>query len=200
MAARLSVAACIVAATVLASCERPAPAGISPGAALTNAVARTVTREDGHGRSSGASAELHAALSRALAGLPEHGGPGEVAGSGARCFFRCSPPVGSVTSVPQVVTVPSGGMGTATLHWRWDQSRTGQVARHGCLWVSGAGETDAQMIQCERAGHTYATTVTWLGVGTYTFRIAPWQPEGPFTRPIEGIYQLAQATVIGVVP
>ena len=120
--------------------------------------------------------------------------------SEARCYYNCPPPVGSVTAVPNVVAVPPGSPGSVTIHWRWDQAATQQVSRHGCLWVSGGEESEAHQVQCELAGHTYATTVEWIGVGSYIFRVAPGNPEGPHTKPVAGLYQLAQAIVVGIGP
>jgi len=93
--------------------------------------------------------------------------------------------------------VPTGAFGVVTLHWRWDQSSTQVVAQHSCLWVSRSEENEAHLVQCERPGHTYATTVKWVGEENYIFRVAPGNPQGPFTRPVEGLFQLAQTLVVG---
>jgi hypothetical protein len=116
----------------------------------------------------------------------------------ARCYYNCPPPVGSVTASPQVVTMPAGTFGSATIHWRWDQSLMEAVTEHSCLWVSGSEEGEAHLVECGRPGHTYATTVGWIRAGNYVFRVAPGNPNGPFTKPVAGLFQLAQTIVVGV--
>lgn len=187
-------------AMLATSCSQAASEDRDAGQYLAPAVAETTTVVEEDVPLAHPNPGLHAELTRALGKLPEHGGSGAKVGRGARCYYNCPPPVGSVTASPQVINVPAGGIASVTLHWRLDQSYSRQVTRHGCLWMSGDVETEAHMVQCERPGHTYATTVTWIGAGTYTFRVAPGNPKGPFTRPIAGIYQLAQATVVGASP
>lgn len=157
-------------------------------AGLAKAVAETTTRVD---------LERQASLVRALSILPEKEDAATRIHRGARCYYNCPPPVGSVTASPQVVRVPTGAFGVVTLHWRWDQSSTQVVAQHSCLWVSRSEENEAHLVQCERPGHTYATTVKWVGEENYIFRVAPGNPQGPFTRPVEGLFQLAQTLVVG---
>jgi hypothetical protein len=137
-------------------------------------------------------------LGRALSGLEGHEASAKGKGLGARCYFNCPPPVGSVTASSRVVSVSPGALGSTTIHWRWDQSAAAEVTRHSCLWVSGSKESEAYLVQCGRPGHTYATTVAWIRPGNYIFRVAPGNPKGPYTKPVEGLFQLAQTIVVGV--
>jgi hypothetical protein len=114
-----------------------------------------------------------------------------------QCLSNCPPPVGSITA-PAQVGVPAGGTGTATIRWTWNQSHEKPVTQYSCLWVSGPAETNAHIVQCERPGHVYTIDLPWIGMGTYTFRVAPSGPRGPFTKPIAVLPTLAQATVVGV--
>jgi hypothetical protein len=50
---------------------------------------------------------------------------------GARCYYNCPLPVASVTALPSAVSVPADTLGSVTIHWRWDQSSTQVVTRHG---------------------------------------------------------------------
>jgi len=113
------------------------------------------------------------------------------------CSYNCPPPVGSI-SAPAHVAVPASGRGSASIRWSWDQSRRQPVAEYSCLWVSGAGESVARIVQCEHPGHTYTLNIPWIGIGMQTFRVAPGNPNGPYTRPISVLQTVAQATVIGV--
>jgi hypothetical protein len=167
---------------------------------LAEAVARTTTSVDGNLQVSEPHPEQQVELTRALAALPQHGGAAAKKSRAARCYFNCPPPVGSVTASPQVVSVVTGALGSVTLHWRWDQAVTRETSRHGCLWISSGDESEAHLVQCEPPGRTYATTVRWIGAGNYVFRVAPGNPEGPFTRPVAGLYQLAQTIVVGAPP
>jgi hypothetical protein len=162
---------------------------------IIEAVASTTTVVEGSSRISQSHPERQVELARALS---DHGDSATQARHKARCYYNCSPPVGSVTASPNVVDVPADALGSVTIHWRWEQSSTQEVSRHGCLWVSGRNEIEAHQVQCELASHTYVTNVGWIGVGSYVFRVAPGNPEGPYTKPVAGLYQLAQAIVIGV--
>jgi len=115
----------------------------------------------------------------------------------AKCFYNCPPPVGSVTASPQVISMPTGGLASVTLHWRWDQSSTQAVSEHGCLWVSRGDESEVHLVECQGPGRTYSTTVGWIGAGHYIFRVAPGNPKGPFAKPVAGLFQLAQTIVVG---
>jgi hypothetical protein len=114
-----------------------------------------------------------------------------------QCLYNCPPPVGSI-SAPAQVAVPAGGTGTATIRWKWDQSRDRPVTQYSCLWVNAAGETNAHIVQCEGPRRVHTVNLPWIGVGTYTFRVAPASPHGPFTKPIAVLPTLAQANVVGV--
>ncbi len=114
-----------------------------------------------------------------------------------QCLYNCPPPVGGI-SAPVQVGVPAGGLGTVQIRWTWNQSRQKPVTQYSCLWVSGAGENDAHIVQCEHPRNTYTTVVPWINVGAYTFRVAPGSPRGPYTKPIAALQSLAQTTVFGV--
>jgi hypothetical protein len=58
--------------------------------------------------------------------------------------------------------------------------------------------SDAHVVQCEHPRNTYTTNLPWIDVGAYTFRVAPGNPNGPYTRPIAVLHSLAQTTVFGV--
>lgn len=162
------------------------------------AVASTTVTMDGNQQSPLLNRAQQAELAQGLATLSVDVVAGTKKAPTVRCMYNCPPPVGSVTAAPQVVSVPSRGMGSTTIHWRWDQADVGALTRYSCLWVSAGEEANAHAVQCERPGHNYATTLHWIGAGTYTFRVAPGTLRGPFTRPIAGIYQFAQATVVGI--
>jgi hypothetical protein len=114
-----------------------------------------------------------------------------------QCLYNCPPPTGGI-SAPVQVAVPAGGRGTVQVRWTWNQSRQKPVTQYSCLWVSAAGETEAHIVQCERPRHTYTANLSWIDVGAYTFRVAPGNPNGPYTRPIAVLQSLAQTTVFGV--
>lgn len=183
-----SIVGFFVVAVIVGLCGPARSEGGSADAAIAKAVAETTTRVD---------IERQASLVRALSTRPEKEDAATRIHRGARCYYNCPPAVGSVTASPQVVRVPTGALGTVTLHWRWDQSSTQVVAQHSCLWVSRSKENEAHLVQCERPGHNYATTVKWVGAENYIFRVAPGNPQGPFTRPVEGLFQLAQTLVVG---
>ncbi|APG04406.1 hypothetical protein BJI69_11190 [Luteibacter rhizovicinus DSM 16549] len=157
-------------------------------AAIAAAVAGTTTRVD---------IERQASLVRALSTLPEKERAATGKNRGARCYYNCPPPIGSVTASPQVVSMPPGALGSVTIHWRWDQSATEAVTQHSCLWVSKGDESEAHLVKCKGPGLTYATTVGWIGSGNYIFRVAPGNPKGPFSKPVAGLFQLAQTIVVG---
>lgn len=113
------------------------------------------------------------------------------------CLYNCPPPVGSMSSPAQVV-VPASGRGTAAIRWSWNQSRSKPVTEYSCLWISRAEESVARVVQCEHPGHTYTQNFSWIGVGVQTFRVAPGNPSGPYTRSISTLQTVAQATVVGV--
>jgi len=167
-------------------------------AKIAAAVAATTTLVDLEPQRHDPHPQLQAELAHAVSALADKGDVRAKRSRGARCYHNCPPPVGSVTASPQVVAVPAGALGSATIHWRWDQSSAQAVTRHSCLWVSVGEESDAHLVQCEEPGHTYATNVGWIGAGNHIFRVAPGNPKGPFTKPVEGIFQLAQTIVVGV--
>jgi hypothetical protein len=160
-------------------------------------VASTTMRTDGELQVPEADPRQQTELAHALTALSESGGLLATTRRGTRCYYNCPPPVGSVTALPQVAHVMTGDLATVTLHWRWDQSASQAVAQHSCLWVSGGEESEAHLVQCERPGHTHATTVSWIGAGDYVFRVAPGNPKGPYTKPVASLFQLAQTIVIG---
>jgi len=112
------------------------------------------------------------------------------------CLYNCPPPTGSI-SAPTQVGVPVGGSGTVTIRWGWHQSRNRPVLEYSCLWVSGGGESNSHAVQCERPGN-YTVSLPWIGVGGYTFSVAPGNANGPFTRPNAALHSLAQTIVVGV--
>jgi len=188
MKALWSIVGFSVVALIVGLCGPVRSEGGSVDAVIAKAVAETTTRTD---------IERQASLVRALSTRPEKEKAATRMHRGARCYYNCPPPVGSVTASPQVVRVPTGAFGVVTLHWRWDQSSTQVVAQHSCLWVSRSEENEAHLVQCERPGHTYATTLKWVGAENYIFRVAPGNPTGPFTRPVASLFQLAQTIVVG---
>lgn len=195
-----SVAGLSAAAAIVGFCRPVMSSDVKYDAALAAAVAGTTTRVEGEVEATGPEPRQQVELIRALASLPQHGGMQVSKRRGARCYFNCPEPVGSVTASPQVVDVVPGALGSVTIHWRWDQSFTHEVSRHGCLWMSSGEESEAHLVQCGRPGHTYATTAPWIGAGNYVFRVAPGNPKGPMTRPVAGLFQLAQTIVVGVAP
>lgn len=166
--------------------------------AIADAISRTTKLVDGEPHAYDPFPQQMTELAYALSVPPDGGGARAMRSRDVRCYHNCPPPVGSVTASPQVVSVPAGALGDATIHWRWDQSSTQAVTKHSCLWVSRGEESEAHIVQCERPGHTYATKLAWIGAGNYVFRVAPGNPEGPYTKPVAGIFQLAQTIVVGV--
>jgi hypothetical protein len=192
-----SMIACSVVALVVGLCGPAQSEDVVIDADIAEAIARTTTLADGGVRASVPNPRQQVELARALAGMHNNAGSLGKNGRGTRCYYNCPPPVGSVTAAPQVLSLQAGRLGSVTIHWRWDQSLTQTVSQHSCLWVSGSDESEAHLVQCERPGHTYATSVGWIGEGSYIFRVAPGNPKGPFTKPVVGLFQLAQTIVIG---
>lgn len=116
---------------------------------------------------------------------------------GSPCLYNCPAPVGSV-SAPSQVPVAADGRGVAPIRWSWNQSRSKPVAEYSCLWISRGDEAVARVIQCEHPGHTYKQNFSWIGVGSQTFRVAPGNPNGPYTKPISALQTVAQTTVVGI--
>lgn len=118
---------------------------------------------------------------------------------GPACLYNCPLPVGSISASPSIVYAPAGGMGSVSIRWTWDESRAQPVAQYSCLWVSGNGEANAHVVQCEHPGNTYTTNLNWIAAGSsYVFRVAPGNPNGPYTQPIAYLNTLASTTVVGV--
>lgn len=191
------IAGASVVAVIIALGESAQSGGSEANLEIIEAVASTTTVAVRNSQISQSRPRQQVELARALS---KHGEATPKIRHKARCYYNCSPPIGSVTASPSVVDVPADSLASATIHWRWDQAATQQVSQHGCLWVSSREEVEAHQVQCELAGHTYATTVEWIGVGSYVFRVAPGNPEGPHTKPVAGLYQLAQAIVVGIGP
>jgi len=187
-------------ALVVALCAPVRSEDVRNDAAIAEAVARTTMQTDGEPHVREADPRQQIELAQALTALSEHGGLVAKRRREPRCYYNCPPPVGSVTASPQVTHVTAGGLASVTLHWRWDQASTEAVSQHSCLWVSGGEENEAHLVQCERSGHTYATTVSWIGAGDYVFRVAPGNPKGPYTKPVASLFQLAQTIVVGAPP
>jgi hypothetical protein len=165
---------------------------------IAKAVAGITTRVDDGSQVLVPGVRQQVELGHALSALDDPDASAEGKGRGVRCYYNCPPPVGSATASPQVVNVPGGALGSTTIHWRWDQSEAEAVTRHSCLWVSGSKESEAYLVQCGRPGHTYATALAWIRAGNYVFRVAPGNPKGPYTKPVAGLFQLAQTIVVGV--
>jgi len=71
------------------------------------------------------------------------------------------------------------------------------VTEYSCLWVSHGEESEAHLVDCGRPGHTHEARLGWIGAGNYVFRVAPGNPKGPFSKPVAGLFQLAQTIVVG---
>jgi hypothetical protein len=188
---------CFVITLVIGLCGPVRSEGSGHDHAIADAILRTTTIVDGEPRVYASLPLQRNELAAALTLPPADVGGRSKVRRDVRCYYNCPPPVGSVTASPQVVRVPTGAFGVVTLHWRWDQSSTQVVAQHSCLWVSRSEENEAHLVQCEHPGHTYATTLKWVGAENYIFRVAPGNPTGPFTRPVAGLFQLAQTIVVG---
>jgi hypothetical protein len=187
----------VIATVVIGRCAPVDSAHVGNDVRIGHAVAATTTLADGELQATEQREAQQNALAHALAGSPENDPAVAKQRRAARCFYNCPPPVGSVTSSPLAVSMPASGLASVTLHWRWDQSSTQAVSQHGCLWVSRGDESEAHVVECQGPGRTYATTVGWIGLGHYIFRVAPGNPKGPFTKPVAGLFQLAQTIVVG---
>jgi hypothetical protein len=172
--------------------------GASSTQQIAAAVQNTTVTVDGRAESATPNVKQQAELSQALASI-QATGPVANWSPGAPCSFNCPPPVGSISASPSVVSAPPGGMGNVSIRWTWDESHSQPVAQYSCLWVSGNGETDAHVVQCEHPGNTYTTNLNWIAAGSsYVFYVAPGNPNGPFTRPVSQIPVLASTTVVGI--
>jgi hypothetical protein len=118
-------------------------------AEIAEAVSMSTTLVDGEPRHSEPHLRQQIELSGALTALPRIRDAVATKSRGTRRYYNCPPPVGSVTASPQVICVPAGALGSATIHWRWDQSSARAVGQHSCLWVSGGEESEAHLVQCE---------------------------------------------------
>src|ERR1700754_3120847 len=116
---------------------------------IAKAVQSTTMTVDGRIQDLTMNPDQLAELTRALAALPSSDKLVAKWRPGAPCSFNCPPPVGSVTASPSVVSVPSGGLGSVSIRWTWDESHSRPVTQYSCLWVSGNDEPDAHVVQCE---------------------------------------------------
>jgi hypothetical protein len=165
---------------------------------IAAAVQNTTITVDGRANDSTPNLKQQAELTQALAAMHA---TGPVANwvPGTPCSFNCPPPVGSISASPSVVSAPAGGMGSVSIRWTWDESHSQPVTQYSCLWVSGNGEPDGHIVQCEHPGNTYTTNLNWIAAGSsYVFFVAPGNPNGPFTKPVSGLAVLASTTVVGV--
>lgn len=165
---------------------------------IASAVANATVSVGGQTRPVSGNAQQQAELTAALAARTAVNAADPKWKPGAPCAFNCPPPVGSITASPEVVAVPTGGMGPVSLRWTWDESRDRPVTEYSCLWASGGDEPDGHIVQCEHPGNTYTTRLDWIGLGSYTFRVAPGNPNGPYTKPISALQTIAQTTVVGM--
>ncbi|PTR33485.1 hypothetical protein C8J98_103247 [Luteibacter sp. OK325] len=188
---------CSVIAVIIWLCGPLRSEGGGHDDVIADAISRTTKLVDGKPRVYDPSPQQRTELTYALSVPPGDGGARAMRSRDIRCYHNCPPPVGSVTASPQVVSVPVGTLGDANIHWRWDQSSTQPVTQHSCLWVSSGEESEAHLVDCGTPGHTHQTSVRWIGRGNYVFRVAPGNPEGPFTKPVAGLFQLAQTIVVG---
>jgi hypothetical protein len=165
---------------------------------IAAAVQSTTVTVDGRAENATPNLKQQAELTQALAAI-QATGPVANWVPGNPCSFNCPLPVGSISASPSVVSAPAGGMGNVSIRWTWDESKSQPVTQYACLWVSGNGETDAHVVQCEHPGNTYTTNLNWIAAGSsYVFYVAPGNPNGPFTRPVSQIPVLASTTVVGV--
>jgi len=192
------IVGCAAFALVIVFCGPTRPEDGERDDAIADALSLTRKRVDGEPRAYDPPPQQRDELAHALSLRPGDSGIRATRGRGVRCYHNCPPPVGSVTASPQVVSVPVGALGNVTVHWRWDQSSTQEVSQHGCLWVSVGKESEAHLVDCGAPGRNHETSVRWVGMDTYVFRVAPGNPKGPFTKPLAGLFQLAQTLVIGV--
>lgn len=166
---------------------------------IAKAVQSTTVTVDGRTDNSVPNVKQQAELTQALAAM-QAAGPVANWVPGAPCSFNCPAPVGSISASPSIVSAPAGGMGNVSIRWTWDESRSQPITQYSCLWVSGNGESDAHIVQCEHPGNTYTTNLNWIAAGSsYVFRVAPGNPNGPFTMPVINLITLASTTVVGVV-
>jgi hypothetical protein len=165
---------------------------------IAAAVQSTTVTVDGRAENATPNLKQQAELTQALAAI-QTTGPVANWVPGNPCSFNCPLPVGSISASPSVVSAPAGGMGNVSIRWTWDESKAQPVTQYACLWVSGNGETDAHVVQCEHPGNTYTTNLNWIAAGSsYVFYVAAGNPNGPFTRPVSQIPVLASTTVVGV--
>ncbi|MFK2905293.1 hypothetical protein ISP17_15120 [Dyella ginsengisoli] len=165
---------------------------------LAAAVQGTTVTVDGRIDASTPNLKQQAELVQALQGMQTNG-PVANWSPGPGCVYNCPLPVGSISASPSIVYAPAGGMGSVSIRWTWDESRSQPVAQYSCLWVSGNGEPNAHVVQCEHPGNTYTTNLNWIAAGSsYVFRVAPGNPNGPYTQPISYLNTLASTTVVGV--
>jgi hypothetical protein len=190
---------CSAIALVIGLCGPVRSEGSWHDDAIADAISRTTKLVDGEPRAYDLLPQQRTELAYALSVPPDDGRARTMRSRDVRCYHNCPPPVGSVTASPQVVSIPAGALGDATIHWRWDQSSTQAVTQHSCLWVSRGEESEAHLVDCGAPGHTHEASVGWISMGNYVFRVAPGNPKGPFTKPVAGLFQLAQTIVVGVV-
>jgi hypothetical protein len=165
---------------------------------IAAAVQNTTVTVDGRAENTTPNVKQQAELTQALSAI-QATGPVTNWVPGNPCSFNCPPPVGSISASPNVVSAPAGGMGNVSIRWTWDENRSQPVTQYSCLWVSGNGETDGHVVQCEHPGNTYTTNLNWIAAGSsYVFFVAPGNPNGPFTRPVSQLIVLASTTVVGV--
>jgi hypothetical protein len=165
---------------------------------IAQAVQKTEVTIEGRADTSTPNLKQQAELTNALAAM-QSGGPVANWTPGPGCLYNCPVPTGSVSASPSTVYAPAGGMGNVTMRWTWDEDHGKPIAEYSCLWVSGNGEPDAHVVQCEHPGNTYTTKLNWIAAGSnYTFRVAPGNPNGPYTKPIAALQVIASTTVVGV--
>lgn len=198
MKAVWSITGCTAFALVIMSCGAARPDIGGHDDAIAEALSRTRKVVDGEARAYDPLPQQRDGLAYALSSRSGESAIRATRGRGVRCYHNCPPPIGSVTASPQVVSVPAGALGDVTVHWRWDQASTQEVSQHSCLWVSAGEEHEAHLVDCGAPGRNHETSVAWIGKSTYVFRVAPGNPKGPFTKPVAGLFQLAQTLVVGV--
>lgn len=165
---------------------------------LVAAVQGTTVTVDGRADNSLPNMKQQAELVRAL-GTSQMLSPVPEWAPGPGCNYNCPPPVGSISASPSVVSVPAGGLGRVSIRWTWDEARDQPFTQYSCLWVSGNGESNAHVVQCEHPGNTYTTNLNWIAAGnSYVFRVAPGFPGGPFTKPVSSLLTTASTTVVGI--
>lgn len=188
---------CSAIALVIGLCGPARSEDVGQDGVIVDAISRTTKLVDGKSRAYDVQPEQMRELVYALSASPDAGGARVRGVRDVRCYHNCPPPVGSVTASPQVVSVPAGALGNVAVHWRWDQSSAAAVTEYSCLWVSSGEESEAHLVDCGSPGHTHETRLSWIGTGNYVFRVAPGNPKGPFSKPVAGLFQLAQTIVVG---